>query len=45
MATAPAASTCDRLTLKDRDRLKLRNLLLTGAAFAPATPTDADYSQ
>lgn len=30
---------------KDQDRLKLRNLLLAGAASAPAEPADTDYFQ
>ncbi len=30
---------------EDQDRLKLRNLLLAGAASAPAAPADADYFQ
>ena len=33
------------LIRKDQDRLKLRNLLLAGAASAPAAPADADYFQ
>ncbi len=45
MATAPTANACDGLFLKDQDRLKLRNLLLAGAASAHAAPADADYFQ
>ncbi|MFP5383579.1 MAG: type II toxin-antitoxin system ParD family antitoxin [Gammaproteobacteria bacterium] len=33
------------LIRKDQDRLKLRNLLLAGAASAPAAPADGDYFQ
>lgn len=33
------------LIRKDQDRLKLRNLLLAGAASARAAPADADYFQ
>jgi len=31
------------LIRKDRDRTRLRSLLLEGAASAPAGPADADY--
>jgi antitoxin ParD1/3/4 len=31
------------LIRKDQDRLNLRNLLLAGAASAPAAPADASY--
>lgn len=31
------------LIRKDQDRLQLRNLLLSGAASAPAAPADASY--
>ena len=31
------------LIRKDQDRLQLRNLLLAGAASAPAVPADANY--
>lgn len=31
------------LIRKDQDRLQLRNLLLSGAASAPAAPADAGY--
>ena len=31
------------LIRKDQDRLQLRNLLLSGAASAPAAPADANY--
>lgn len=31
------------LIRKDADRLRLRGLLLEGAASAPAAPADADY--
>ncbi len=31
------------LIRKDADRLRLRNMLLEGAASAPATPADATY--
>lgn len=31
------------LIRKDQDRLQLRNLLLAGAASAPASPADANY--
>lgn len=31
------------LIRKDQDRLQLRNLLLAGAASAPAAPVDASY--
>jgi antitoxin ParD1/3/4 len=31
------------LIRKDQDRLKLRNLLLAGAASEPAAPANADY--
>ncbi len=33
------------LIRKDQDRLKLRDLLLTGAASAPAAPANAVYFQ
>lgn len=33
------------LIRKDQDRLKLRNLLLAGAASTSAAPADADYFQ
>lgn len=31
------------LIRKDQDRLQVRNLLLSGAASAPATPANASY--
>ena len=31
------------LILKEQDRLQLRNLLLAGAASAPAAPADVSY--
>lgn len=33
------------LIRKDQDRLKLRSLLLAGAASAPSAPADTDYFQ
>lgn len=37
-------SACMREPIhKDQERLTLRNLLLAGAASAPAAPVDADY--